>query len=79
MGDSIRCKRARIERDSWRMGKDDGGAEAFYGRSRGRLPVQAVSPHPASEVSDYPNGVQPFPVAGLPSYYLLYNTCKIKV
>ena len=54
------------------MGKDDGGAEAFYGRSRGRLLVRAVSPHPASEVSDYPNGVQPFPVAGLPSYYLLY-------
>ena len=27
-------------------------------------------PYPASEVSDYPNGVQPFPVAGLPSYYL---------
>jgi hypothetical protein len=53
------------------MGKDDGGAEAFYGRSRGRLLVPAVSPYPASEVSDYPNGVQPFPVAGLPSYYLL--------
>ena len=28
-------------------------------------------PYPASEVSDYPNGVQPFPDAGLPSYYLL--------
>jgi hypothetical protein len=53
------------------MGKDDGGAEAFYGRSRGRLLVRAVSPNPASKVSDYPNGVQPFPVAGLPSYYLL--------
>ena len=54
------------------MGKDDGGAEAFYGRSLGRLLVRAVSPNPASKVSDYPNGVQPFPVAGLPSYYLLY-------
>ena len=54
------------------MGKDDGGAEAFYSRSRGQLPVQAVSLYLASEVSDYPNGVQPFPVAGLPSYYLLY-------
>ena len=31
-------------------------------------------PYPASEVSDYPNGVQPFPVAGLPSYYLLLIT-----
>ena len=55
------------------MGKDDGGAEAFYSRSRGQLPVQAVSLYLASEVSDYPNGVQPFPVAGLPSYYLLYK------
>ena len=52
------------------MGKDDGGAEAFYSRSRGQLPVQAISLYLASEVSDYPNGVQPFPVAGLPSYYL---------